>query len=173
MRYRRIRDAALALACALIVIHVGVQRYRKIPDRPTSAYQPGSAIEDTADLGLSKARRTLLIVTASTCHFCTASMPFYRKMVPAAKQADVRVVGVTTEELTVNQMYLASNGIQVDTVASAANNNISVHGTPTLLLLRNDGKVIASWRGKLSARQEDDVLSALGAESKTGSGELR
>jgi len=82
-------------------------------------------------------------------------------MVPAARQADVRVVGVTLEDLAVNQMYLVSNGIEIDTVASATKNNIGVHGTPALLLLRNDGKVIASWRGKLSARQEDDVLSAL------------
>lgn len=166
MRFRRIRDAALAFACALIILHVGLQRYRSVPDQPTPAYQSGSTIEDTADLGLGKARRTLLMLTASTCHFCTASMPFYRKMVPVARQADVRVVGVTTEDLTVNQAYLASNGIQIDAVASAEQNNISVHGTPTLLLLRNDGRVIASWRGKLSARQEDDVLSALGTASK-------
>ncbi|HEY6351598.1 MAG TPA: hypothetical protein VI636_19525 [Candidatus Angelobacter sp.] len=163
MRFRRISDAALALACALIILHVGLQRYPRIPDQPTSVYQPGSIIEDKADLGLGKARRTLLMLTASTCHFCTASMPFYRKMVPAAKQADVRVVGVTTEDLSANQAYLAFNGIEIDAVASAAQNNISVHGTPTLLLLRNDGRVIASWQGKLSARQEEDVLSALGA----------
>jgi hypothetical protein len=165
MTSRKIWDAALVLACALIIVHIGFQRYRKtIPGQPTSAYRPGSTIDDTADLGLGKARRTLLLVTASTCHFCTASMPFYRRLIPVARSHDVRIVAVTAEEPTVNQVYLASNGVEIDAVASSVKNHVNVYSTPTLLLLRDDGSVIASWRGKLSIRQEDEVLIAVGAD---------
>jgi hypothetical protein len=91
-------------------------------------------------------------------------MPFYRRLIPVARSHDVRIVAVTAEEPTVNQVYLASNGVEIDAVASSVKNHVNVYSTPTLLLLRDDGSVIASWRGKLSIRQEDEVLIAVGAD---------
>lgn len=165
MRTNKIPDVALVLACVLALAHMGVQRYRMtVGMKSPTAYKAGSTIKDTADLELEKARRTLLIATASSCHFCTASMPFYRRLVPAADKAGVRVIGVTTEDPAVNQRYLASHSVLIPEVTSGITNHINIYSTPMLVLVRSDGTVIGSWLGLLNERQQDDVLAAIWKE---------
>ncbi len=134
-----------------------------VPARNVHVAKEGEAIQDTSDLDLKSAQRTLLLVTASTCHFCTASMPFYKRMMGVARQQHVRVVGVTREDPGTNQKYLVSYGVSVDRVVAAEANKIGVMGTPTLLLLDVKGRILHVWSGQLESSREAQVLGALGA----------
>jgi hypothetical protein len=164
MKFGKLPDALIMLACVLVIAHIGIERYRKnMGHLPPAPYQTGSKIEDTDDLKLRKAGRTLLLATASTCHFCTASMPFYRRLLPVAAKAGVRVVAVTTEEPAVNQMYLASHNVEIASAVSSITNHIKISSTPILILLESNGTVVSSWLGKLNSDQEDEVLNAVGA----------
>src|SRR5688572_11531246 len=58
----------------------------------------GDKISDTSDLKLSSADRTLVLVTTSSCRFCTDSMAFYRRLTDVARQRKIAVVGVTGED---------------------------------------------------------------------------
>jgi hypothetical protein len=103
----------------------------------------------------------MMLVTKSGCHFCEASMPFYRRMVDVARNSGVRIIGATGEDLNVNQVYLRSYQVSVDATLSTAQNQIHASATPTLILVRSDGQVVNSWVGQLQEAQENEVLKAI------------
>ena len=157
--------ALLALGCALVAGHVSYsiyKRYGSAHSRPTSdEYKVGMSIPDTNQLELAKVDRTVLLLEASTCHFCKLSMPFYRKLTAAAKEAGTRVVAVTYESPEENRAYLSQEGVRVDADVSNVVNNLPIEGTPTLVLVGRDGKVVDSWLGKLTEGEEQAVLAAI------------
>ena len=60
-----------------------------------------------------------------------------------------------------NRAYLERNGVRVESVVAAARNDLLVPVTPMLVLVRADGTVVNSWRGRLSASGEQELLKAL------------
>lgn len=160
-RLDRIVNIAVLVACAAIVFRVGFYAYQSLaPARPLS-YARGRTIANTPDLNFNSARRTLILVTSSHCHFCQRSMPFYKRLTSMAHAAGVRVLGLATEDPEVNRDFLLQNGLYVDGVASVKANNVDVHGTPTLIIVDNRGTVIASWEGEIAPRKEKAVEAAV------------
>jgi len=128
------------------------------PSIPTD-YKTGDKIRDRAGLDLGSAKRTILLVTQSHCHFCSASMPFYQRLSAVSKSGGLRLVGVAAESIEDNRKYLSSNGVIADNIVSAQDSSIRFRGTPTLILVGNDGSVIKEWTGVLDSSSEQDVMT--------------
>lgn len=124
-------------------------------------YKTGDRLKDTEGLVLSRADRTLVLITASTCHFCTESMPPLARLVTYAVHAGVRVIGATFEDLSTNKTYLQEHGVAVDAVVSLRGNGLRDQPTPSFLLVRKDGTVLGSWRGKLDSAREQELLAGI------------
>lgn len=122
---------------------------------------------DAHVLGVDWARnqRTLVLAISTTCHFCTESAPFFRRL--AAANKDVKTVAVLPQPVSEAMEYLRGEGVQVDEVRQVPLNVLGVRGTPTLLLVNNAGIVTDVWVGKLEREQESQVLSAI-AKKETG-----
>jgi hypothetical protein len=160
-------NVAVILACTIFGAHYASDLYTKTHRAaPASAYKAGDIVGDTPQLGLKQAKMTLVLVTRSGCHFCSASMPFYRRLVKVAQESGVRLVGATSEDPEANRSYLASNDIRADAVISADDNHIMASGTPTLILVRNNGQVVNSWVGQLKEARENEVLETINGGSK-------
>jgi len=115
-------NAAITMAALTIVGHLGNLTWTDYRRHQVALQLPGtgrSTIENTPELALNLAERTILLGTASTCRFCTASMPFYQRLTKAAKERGVRVVAFATEDLETNREYLEGHGVTVDGVVSA------------------------------------------------------
>jgi len=157
-----ITDTVLMLTCLLVCGTTAEHWYRsKYPAAPPPPFKRGEQIVDTPDLGLKGSLQTVLLVTSSKCHFCRESMPFYRRLTEFAHGRRARVVGVTAEPPQVNIRYLTSQGVRADGVAAIQQTKIRVSGTPTLVVVRRDGTVVNSWRGRLTEDQEREVLAAV------------
>ena len=161
----RVSNIAVILTCLAVMAQVGMGIYHRgtadtnpLPSRPV-VYPTGAKISDTPGLEFTKAPKTLLLVTNSACHFCSASMPFYKRLTATAKANSTRVVAVTSEDTSTNRNYLQSNGVEFDGVVSATEEGVLVRATPALILVRRDGGVINSWVGQLSSEEEKAVLS--------------
>lgn len=165
---KRIEILANAVIIAVGIIvggNTGFAWYYRLFPRPIPGpYKPDQRIGDTADLRLAQARRTLLLMIASQCHFCTESMGFYQRLAKVSRERHVALVGVAAEDVRANDSYLRSNGVIVDRVVSALANGLKPAGTPTLVLVRADGRVVNSWRGRLSPEREREVVRALSAD---------
>jgi hypothetical protein len=158
----RITNILVGLAALVVAVRVGAS-FRSTPAvaKPAGIYANGFTIKDTSALGFNRAPRTLILITRSSCHYCSQSMPFYQRLAKAAHTKGVRVLGVTQEELSVNKAYLNAYGLYPDDVASGKDNSILWYRTPTLLLVSRTGVILNSWVGLLADEKQRGVLAAL------------
>jgi thioredoxin-related protein len=126
-----------------------------------SAMQPGANVE-LANYNWSESDNTLVMVLSTTCHFCTESAPFYKRLMEArADKKKLRVVAVLPQGEEEARKYLEKLGFAADEIRSAPPNALGVRGTPTLILTDSKGAAVNSWIGKLPAAKENEVLKAV------------
>jgi thioredoxin-related protein len=114
------------------------------------------------DLDWSKSNKNLLLILSTSCHFCTESAPFYKRLVQERTQRDgFRLAAVLPQPVTDGRTYLNGLGVDIDEVKQMSPGAIRIRGTPTLLLLDNAGVVTEEWIGKLPPEKENEVLSRL------------
>lgn len=154
-------NTVLIATCILFSVNLVLKWLPTRNGNPDAAYHSGDRIKDTSLLHLRSSPKTLILVTASTCGFCKASMPFYQQLTTSAHRHGIRVIGVTREDIKKNSAYLQQNNIAVDDVIDADTNAFRPMATPTVILLRSDGVVIHCWLGKLPESTEAGVFKAV------------
>jgi hypothetical protein len=154
--------AIIVVSCLLATVLIKNYLLAKSTLNQTSqsaAEQPLSSLSvSSLDINWKQERQTLMLVISSTCQFCTASAPFYKKLVD---RKDTRLLAVVPQSVQEGQNYLKRLQVQVDEVRQIDFSTIGVQGTPTLLLVDSAGVVKQSWVGQLSPAQESDVLKAV------------
>ncbi|HKC62926.1 MAG TPA: hypothetical protein VKB86_04780 [Pyrinomonadaceae bacterium] len=153
------------LVVALLLCVVLVKRYLFTQ----SAQSANNAVTNNAigvgtkvnlqDIDWSKNDHTLIMALSNSCHFCSESAPFYRKL--TQNKGDTRLVAVLPQPVEDGQKYLEKLGVSINEIRQSPLANIGVHGTPTLILVDNKGTVVDSWIGELSTDKETEVLSRL------------
>lgn len=146
---------------AVLLVGVVVQRYF-IGDRsvPPPEIALGTKVS-VPGVDWAQNKQTLLVVLQKGCHFCSESAPFYQRLAREAGQNNVRLVAVLPNETSVGRQYLAELGVPIEDVRQAALNSVGVRGTPTLMMVNEQGAVTGSWVGKLPEDKEADVINQL------------
>lgn len=110
---------------------------------------------------------TLVLVLSTTCHFCSDSAPFYRRLLDQArKEAGWRTIAVLPQPSDDARPYLLGLGIAADQILQASLASLGTGGTPTLVVVDSEGVVTASWFGRLSNAAETEVLALFRTISK-------
>jgi len=158
--------AIIIVSCLLGIVLVRnhlVNRQTQPPNERQSDTQPMNGAKVTSlDVDWEKNGRTLILAISSSCHFCTESAPFYKKLIE--NKRDARLVAVFPQSVDEGLQYLAKLGVSVDEVKQASLSAINVRGTPTLILVNSDGVIVNEWFGKLAPQEESLVLTALRKE---------
>jgi thiol-disulfide isomerase/thioredoxin len=165
---KRIEFAA-NLAIIVVAILLGVVLVRNYLFRSATQTQvPAVAgIETGTKLSLSgvdwnTSKRTLVMALSTKCHFCTESAPFYQRLAQErARNLNLRLIAVFPQQSQESLEYLKGLAVNVDDVRQSELASLGVSGTPTLILLNNQGVVEDTWRGKLNGDREGDVLRRL------------
>ena len=126
----------------------------------------GTEMPLVGNLKYQEAEKTVLLFVRSTCKYCTASMPFYRELANriAQKGVNTRLVIVGPEDEAVTKEYLDQHELSVFHVLKLGVDQSSafgVLGTPTMVVVGRDGKLLASWRGQLPKEREREVERVL------------
>ena len=162
-------NVAIIVACAIATVVLIRNQFL----RPDAAPPPGSpaVVEKGERFDQLKAlvpvgsQRTLVVALSPACHFCDESMPFYRQIVEERKQRKSTVnfiAAVPAEDMKAEEAQkLATAGAQPDSLVKLDFAAVKVPGTPTLMLLDDDGKVLDVWVGKLDASAQMEVLKRL------------
>lgn len=151
---------AVVLLSVVLVKNYLLPRYSK--DGPRDFRVPAGTKVSLPGVDWSNNNQTLLLVLQKGCHFCTESASFYQRIVrETASRGSVHLVAVLPQSYDEGRKYLADLGVAIDEVKQAQLDSIGVYGTPTLILVNNQGVVITSWVGKLSADGEADVMRRL------------
>jgi hypothetical protein len=157
------------LVLTLLGSYVLIRHYilgTKSPDQNQSvmarrAPVPGTRIS-LPGVDWAQSGRTMLFVLSTSCQFCKASMPFYKKLVDESKKIkDIRFVALLPQERDQALKYLTDMGIGIQEIQQSTPNAIGASAFPTLILVDKTGTIKKSWVGKLSPVQEAEVVHEL------------
>jgi hypothetical protein len=104
--------------------------------------------------------RTLVLVLSTRCHFCTESAPFFRRLGERAG-SNVKFLAVLRQPVAESERYLSGEGLYFDEIRQALIGETGAAGTPTLLLVDQDGIVKRTWVGRLAPDKEREALDAI------------
>lgn len=110
----------------------------------------------------SKSDLTVLLALSTTCHFCTESAPFYQR-IQQEKPSSLQLVAVLPQSIEDSRQYLNRLGVSVSEIVQTPLSSIGVSGTPTMMLIDNNGIIKAAWTGKVRDDQVAEVMTALSA----------
>lgn len=101
----------------------------------------------------------LLLAFRSGCEFCIESVPFYRKLASYCQRVgiDFRVLTLETPEV-VRAILAADQEPHLDVVQMS---HFDFRGTPAIVLVDTQNRVVASWLGRLCPRLEQEVIDAI------------
>jgi hypothetical protein len=109
--------------------------------------------------------RALVVAVSPTCHFCAESMPFYKRLLDERNQkgSNVKVIAAVPrkEAVAEEQQKMAAAGVNPDGVVVLDFESVKLRGTPTILLVDNQGEVQDVWIGKQTTSGEKEILKAL------------
>jgi thioredoxin-related protein len=162
-RVELLANVAIIIAGLLVSIAF-IDRVFIRPSAPFAPRETGSLKNGVklpiSDVNWSNKSKTLVMALSKTCRFCTESIPFYKKLSQIrSTREDINLVGVMPQSVEDAQSYFRDQNISVDAIRSTRLSDISVQGTPTLILVDENGVVIESWVGKLPPQREDEVVS--------------
>lgn len=155
---------ACLLATVLLKNYIFKNQDRQASQQMMPQSQPklAGANLSSLDINWKQSKQTLLMAVSNTCHFCTESAPFYKRLVENKHGA--RLIAVLPQSVEEGTRYLGDLGVAVDEVKQLSLSTIDVRGTPTLILVNSDGVIVNSWVGKLAPQDESLVLASLSNE---------
>jgi hypothetical protein len=115
-----------------------------------------------SDVNWSKSPHTLVLALQTTCHYCSASAPFYKELLEKRDAGAWQAVAVLPQPVQKSTAYMQAEGYSVPDVRQMNLGLIGVAGTPTLLLVDQKGKLEKEWVGRLDPSGENDVAETLG-----------
>jgi thioredoxin-related protein len=162
--------ANIAIIVVCVIAAVVLIRNQFFPAQPSmpgaaAAVKEGERFDQLKAVMPAGSNRALVVAVSPTCHFCNDSMPFYKKLIDQRNQqgSQVKVIAaVPNEEAKAEESQkFASAGANPDGMVHMDFSTIKVPGTPTLLLVDNDGKVLNVWVGKQDEKGEKEILEVL------------
>jgi len=161
--------AVQTLLIAVAAVAVGYDAFTSLRLRQTvQTMRPvvkiGNRV-DVKDIPYDRVQKTLVVALGLSCGYCAASMPFYRRLTTEVqKRRDIQFVAALSTNEPAAREYLLKQHLAVTSLTLLPLSRLGVQGTPTILLIDNEGRIRQHWLGKLTATEESAVLSSLGPE---------
>jgi thioredoxin-related protein len=154
----------LTIIVAILLIGLFVQRYVFPFVSGTGSISPTIGKTILVDnLDTSKSSKNVLIVMMKGCRYCEASMGFYKTLMQENQGTAIKFVAVFPPGTEDVNGYLGKYGITGLDVKYSELSAVNVDGTPTIIVIDQNGKVTRWWMGQLSIEREKEVMDFLGA----------
>ncbi len=116
--------------------------------------------------------RTLVLALRNGCHFCEDSMPFYRRLAKLEQSnqiGGVHLIAVFPDDPAIVRQVVETQQLTIEVLPGTELDQVKVQGTPTLILVDEQGRVSKVWMGELPAAEEAEVIAAISKASATES----
>jgi hypothetical protein len=153
-------NVTLAVAALLVV---GLLIERRVAEAREETVRAGYVVGDELpETIVDPGKRTVLLFVSSTCQYCSASMPFYGRLLEEQRQRDqfdVIAVGFEPEERL--RSYFGEHRVDIRAIRRATPGELKFRSTPTLIVTDASGIVEGAWVGLLAPDREEAVLTVL------------
>jgi hypothetical protein len=163
-KLERATHVCLILACTVSLGLLLERRFLGV--RPISASAPGAATLIGRHLNVpglvwnTSSINTVLFMDTH-CSICNASMPFYRTVGETRRQRGaMRFFVVSAESPEVVAAHLQKEGVSPDGVYRIPQ-TAGLRGTPTLLVVDEQGIVRRAFEGGLTPARQEELLKVL------------
>jgi len=149
------------LACVLVYVLLTHPQQSHTSD--LDVLKVGTQMPPIRNVKWSDHKMTLLVAIRKGCHYCEASMPFYKQLSldQASHRLHAFVLCVAPDPTDDAKGLLQTNRVALPVVGDTELSTIYVTGTPTLLLVDNSGKLVRSWIGQLTQPLQTEVVDIL------------
>lgn len=163
--YLEVATNIAVLLVALVVLgnFAWIQFAKQKEPRLQGGLRKGDAFSLLPGLDYSKSSQTLLIAISSKCEYCNESIPFFRQLLEAnlENQEATPIVAVFSETAGEVTRYISEQQINFDTLAGINYKSLNFPGTPSAVLISNEGKILNFWIGKLSKDAEKEIMDSI------------
>ena len=104
---------------------------------------------------------TLLVALSPGCDSCSESAPFYRRL--ATELPSLHMTALLTQSVEEGRQYLRSLDVNISDVRQGSFRQLKIRGTPTLILVDQQGLVRNVWLGRPYAEKEQEVIETIRA----------
>jgi hypothetical protein len=107
----------------------------------------------------------VVIAVRSTCKFCAASMPFFRRLAEVGRNgAPMSLIAVSSEPAETTRYFLGKGGVAASQVFQRPLEPLGITATPTVLVADARGLVEKEYVGTLSPAQETELLAMVAGQ---------
>jgi len=152
----------LTIAALAVAAGVGVSTLVR---HPANSSRPGLHRGERLQVsGLHlKSGKNLIIALGSKCGFCAASVPFYRQLATSAP-SNLTILAAFREDSPTAESFLRSRNLDLQALGGIDFSALKIAGTPAILLVDGNGKLLDFWLGYLTPDVEQEVKRAIGAQ---------
>jgi thioredoxin-related protein len=138
-------------------------RTRQITTQLQQGLQKQAILAPQLGINYGNSTRTLLIAMNTKCDYCSESVPFYNQLAELQRNRGeaFRTVAIFPNSSEEVRRYVEQKKLDVPTIAAADFQRLNLAGTPTMILVDSQGKVLDFWVGKLSANGEKEVIEKI------------
>lgn len=151
------------LIIAVVLLMTGTFVKSRLGHHEASGLFPGAKIDAPSGYDWHSHEQTLVVAVKKGCIYCERSYPLYRRLGGLEHDDHLKphILMVMPDDPASGAAMLSTQGISSQSVAGIPLNNIKVSGTPTLLLVGADGRLLQSWVGELDAPKADALVAQL------------
>lgn len=149
--------AAVVIFMIFLVRHIIANQ-----DFTKTSLSSDGTIVSISGIDLSPFQQTIIVVLDKNCRFCKQQIPFYRQLAESSRTHNVKLIFAFPHNRQDGIDYLHAEQIVAKDAIRISMQSLDIRGTPTLLLLNSEGKILAKWVGELSRPVEDYIVSILG-----------
>jgi len=162
-RLQVVANICVIAAAILLILSIGwmVLRHSSLSRVHRASIQNGTKLT-LPDSNWSLSNQTLLLVLSTACKYCTASAPFYRRLVDRTSMTNnTRLIAVFPQTVQESEEYFARYDVKINAFRQALPASLGAKGTPTLILVDSHGTVIRSWEGMVPPEVENEILASV------------
>ena len=159
----KLEIATNILIIAVVLLMTGTFVKSRLGHHGVNGLFPGDKIDAPTGYDWRTHAQTLVVAVRKGCIYCERSYPLYRRLGGLEHDNHLKphILVVMPDDPASGAALLSSQGITSQSVAGIPLNNIKVSGTPTLLLVGADGRLLQSWVGELDASKADALIAQL------------
>lgn len=163
---------ATMILVALATGYVMLGRY--IANRTPRWVMAGDRMATIPNLDWKQHRHTLVLALNTGCLFCERSGPFYQMLagMQVPGRDDLGIVAVFPNEHEAVRQFMTHVGLHIPSIAAVPLEGLHVNGTPTLMLVDNEGRVERTWIGTLTPSEQLDLLKVASVSQGCSTGGL-